>query len=167
MIQLCLYIHNMLYKVDIFAPFAVEQGKRLVYCYTIPPLYPSRYESISCVPLQHTSSRWRINTCSSVSFTPNENPGVCDAVESSWKKITYCMNSPEMPGVGQYCHRYVYATFMYARPYWGLMISSYRSWYSISHFLWMYISFPHKNVCFWSDPSRFFHPQNICALGQK
>lgn len=77
------YTHIMLWKVDLFASIALEQGKSHVHCYTIPPLFYSHLESIWCVPLQHTLFQWWINTCtcSPASFISNENLGVCDVVD--------------------------------------------------------------------------------------
>jgi hypothetical protein len=77
------------------------------------------------------------------------------------------MTSPGMPDVRQYQHRYMYGTFVYARPCWGLpllltalCIISVTCSECISRFFVRY-------MCFWSIPSRFFHPQNICALEQE
>jgi len=42
---------DMLCKVVIFASIAMEQGKRPVYCYTIPSLCSSHLEPISCIAL--------------------------------------------------------------------------------------------------------------------
>ncbi|KAG1839704.1 hypothetical protein C8R48DRAFT_679760 [Suillus tomentosus] len=40
-----------------------------------------------------------------MSFTPNENTGVCAAVHSQRERTTYCVTSPEMSGVAKYQSR--------------------------------------------------------------
>jgi hypothetical protein len=72
-----------LFKVEIPAKLALDQSERALYRYAICSFSPPRHKSVLYVQLQSTLPDHKLTHCHSVSFIPNETPGVREhAVET-------------------------------------------------------------------------------------
>jgi hypothetical protein len=67
----------VMFKVEIPACVALDQGERPLYRYAICPIFLPSHKSILYVQLHRTSpSDSELTHCRAVTFIPNENSGV-------------------------------------------------------------------------------------------